>query len=77
MEKLCTTELWIDIENCLDQLKKEGAFLIEKGNIVKKDGDKLGVTIHLVSIYDINKKFMGARVIIRDITEKVKRKEEQ
>ncbi|MEW6087036.1 MAG: PAS domain S-box protein [bacterium] len=77
LKELCTFELWKDIENCLEKLKREGTFLIERGNIIKKDGEKLDVTIHLVSIYDSKKTFAGIRVIIRDITKKVKLEEEQ
>lgn len=76
LEELCTSELWIDIKNCFEKLKQEGTFLIDKGYVIKKGGDKLDVAIHLISIYDINKKFAGARVIIRDITRKVRLKEE-
>ncbi|MDD5774091.1 MAG: PAS domain S-box protein [bacterium] len=75
-KELCTSELWKDIEDCLEKLKREGTFLIDKGNIIKKDSDKLDISIHLVAVYDILKNYTGARVIIRDITKKVKLKEE-
>lgn len=70
--ELYASELWKDMENCLERLKQEGSFVIERGNIIKKDGEKLDVSIHLVAVYDIAKNYTGARVIIRDISRKVK-----
>jgi len=77
LKELCTPETWEEVEKGLERLRHEGSVFIDNGEMIRKDGKKMDVAIQLLAMYDSKKDFLGARGIIRDITERVKLEEER
>ncbi|MBI4849465.1 MAG: PAS domain S-box protein [Nitrospirae bacterium] len=59
-----------EVEDKLEKLEREGSIYIDSGNIIKKDGQKLDITIYMIAMYDTKRRLLGARLTIRDITER-------
>lgn len=76
LKEICTSETWKEIENGLEKLKREGSLFVDKGKMIKKDGEKLDVAVYSFAMYDSKKDFLGARLTIRDFTEKERLEEE-
>ncbi len=69
-------DTWEDVETGLKKLNREGALFIDNGKMIDKTGKKLDVEIHSMAIYDRGKSLFGARLSVRDITERIKLEKE-
>jgi PAS domain S-box-containing protein len=69
-------DTWRAIERRREKLIAEGSLFIDDVSLIAKDGTELGVQIHLLPMYDKKKEFIGARLIIRDVTDKIRLNDE-
>jgi PAS domain S-box-containing protein len=65
-----TPETWLDIKNAIKKVRREGSVFIDEGRIIKKNGEEMYVAIHCIGMYDNNRNFLGARLTVKDITER-------
>ncbi|MBI5057878.1 MAG: PAS domain S-box protein [Nitrospirae bacterium] len=70
IREIYTPETWKEVEDKLEKLEREGSIYIDSGNIIKKDGQKLDITIYMIAMYDTKRRLLGARLTVRDITER-------
>lgn len=64
-------DTWEEVEAGLKKLNREGALFIDNGKMRSKDGKKLDVETHSMAIYDREQSLSGARLSIRDISERI------
>jgi PAS domain S-box-containing protein len=75
IKELYAPETWAELEKLFQKVRREGSVFLDEGKIVKKNGSHLDVAVHLMTMYDDKKSFLGSRLITRNITER-KRAEE-
>ncbi|MBI4698904.1 MAG: PAS domain S-box protein [Nitrospirae bacterium] len=75
IKEICGEATWKQIEKGFGKLEREGSVFIDSGQLLKKSGEVLNVAIHSQAMYDDKKNLYGARLTIRDITERRKAEE--
>ncbi len=75
IKEICGDDTWKDLEKGFEKLRREGSVFIDGGKLIKRNGEKLDVAIHSMAMYDSKRHLVGARLTMRDITER-KRAEE-
>lgn len=65
-------EGWEDVEAGLKKLMYEDSLIVDNGKVIKKNKHEMDVLVYLIALYDNNKEFLGAKLTVRDVSEKTK-----
>ena len=65
-------EGWEDVEAGMKKIMYEGSLIIDTGKAIKKNKHEMDVVVYIMGLYDNNREFLGARLTVRDVSERTK-----
>ncbi|GBE41646.1 MAG TPA: PAS domain S-box protein [Nitrospirae bacterium] len=63
-------EGWEDTEVIMKKLIHEGSMIIDNAKAIRKNKHKIDIVLYLMAMYDYNGEFLGARLRVRDVSER-------
>ena len=59
-----------DVETWLNKLMYQGSLIVDDAKAINNNKDEIDVLVHFMAIYDNNREFIGARLTVRDISDR-------